>query len=78
MEGVEEHGGLAGLEAWRRLHSDQRGTKDQRTEELRNLVIYPKRVAMSDVVTAVTKWERAYSDLVELCEGNFKLDDKGK
>ena len=30
------------------------------------------------IITAITKWERAYADLVELCDGNFRLDDKGK
>ena len=79
VEGLEEHGEIAGLEAWRRLFADQKGTLNQRTNALRDKVLHPDRVKLvSGVVQAVTQWEKSYSDLVEACKGNFKLDDHGK
>lgn len=79
VDGLEAHGELAGLEAWRRLYADQRGTLSQRTNALRDQVLYPERVKqLVDVIQAITRWERAYGDLVEACNGNFKLDDYGK
>ena len=74
VEGLEEHGELSGLEADRRIYSEQKGTLNQRTEDLRNRVLYPERVkAVTDVVQAVTKWDTAYSALLEACGGNMAL-----
>ena len=79
VESLEEHGDINGLEAWRRLHSEQRGTLSQRTDELRNKVLYPDRVKMmSKVGQAVTQWEKDYEELLVACKGNFKLDEHGK
>ena len=79
VEGMEEHGWLAGLESWRRLYSDQKGTLTQRTNTLRELVLYPERVnSMSEVVQAITRWEKAYGQLLEASKNHFKLDEHGK
>ena len=51
VESVEEHGELKGLESYRRLYAEQKGTLNQRAESLRTLVLYPDRVkAMQDVI----------------------------
>ena len=78
-EGLEDHGDLRGLESWRRLYTDQRGTLNQRVDDLRQKVLYPDRVQnCTDVVESVTKWESAYRDLTDACEGDFRLDDGGQ
>ena len=79
VEGLDEHGPLNGIESWRRLFSDQKGTLSQKANSLRDSVIYPERVRLvTDVVKSLTAWEKAYTDLVEASQGNFKLDDHGK
>ena len=77
VDNLENHGELAGLEAWRRLYTDQKGTLDQRFEDLRTQVLYPEKVSVAKVSEAITQWESAYSALTEACDGTFKLDDKG-
>merc|ERR1711884_351545 len=44
IDALENHGPLAGLEGWRRLYTEQRGTISQRTDSLRDKIIYPERV----------------------------------
>ena len=79
VDSLENHGKLAGLEAWRRLYAEQRGTLSQRTDSLREMVIYPEKVQqLTEVMGAITGWEKAYTELVDMCGGCFKLDEKGK
>ena len=66
VDGLEEHGDLCGLESWRRIFTDQKGTLNQRVEDLRTKVLYPERVkAVGDVMESVTKWEAAYVALTD-------------
>ena len=79
VDSLDDHGALGGLEAYRRLFADQRGTVNQRIDTLREKVIYPERISSAaDVMNAITGWERSYTELVEMSSGNFKLDEKGR
>ena len=51
----------------------------QRIDNLRDKVIYPERISqVTDVMNAITAWEKSYTELVDMSAGNFKLDDKGR
>ena len=78
MDSLEDHGPLAGLEGWRRLYAEQRGTIAQRADILRDKVINPERVGLNDVLAGITAWEKCYAELLDVSNGNFKLDEKGK
>ena len=79
VDALDDHGPLGGLEAWRRIFAEQRGTMAQRIDNLRDKVIYPERISqITDVMSAITSWEKSYSELVEMSAGNFKLDEKGR
>ena len=59
VDSLEDHGPLAGFETWRRLWVEQRGTLTQRTDSLRDKVVYPEKVALADVTQAITSWEKS-------------------
>ena len=59
IDSLEEHGQLSGFEGWRRLYSEQRGTLNQRTDLLRERVLYPERTQqVADIMNAITPWEK--------------------